>query len=102
MAQELTRPDHVSTGPAPFSDGFEGGSTSGEGSVNVVHGVHIHSFPLAGMTISQARDELAELMGVEPTWMAVVDGEEAGEDSVIHEGQVLTFVRPAGEKGCCL
>ena len=99
MSRELTQRSQTSTGPVPYSDGFEGGSTSGEGSVDVIHGVHIHSFPLAGMTIGQARDEMSELMGIDPTAVAVVDGEEADEEAVIHEGQVLTFVKPAGEKG---
>jgi hypothetical protein len=31
--------------------------------------------------------------------MAVVDGREAGEDTVLAQGQVLNFVKHAGEKG---
>ncbi len=69
------------------------------GSVSVVHGVYAHSFPLAGLRVHDARAHLEERMNVAPDATAVVDGVEAGEDTVLAEGQVLTFVKHAGEKG---
>jgi hypothetical protein len=38
-------------------------------------------------------------MNIDPEAVAVIDGEEADDDTVLHEGQVLNFVAAAGEKG---
>jgi hypothetical protein len=69
------------------------------GQVSVIHGVYAHDLPLAGMTVQKARKELANKMNIDPTAVAVVDGTEVGNDTRLSEGQVLTFVKPAGEKG---
>jgi hypothetical protein len=67
--------------------------------VEVIHGVYAHSLPLAGMTVRQARAELEQRMNIDPDAMAVVDGHEADEDTILAQGQVLNFVKHAGEKG---
>ena len=69
------------------------------GSVSVVHGVYAHSFPLAGLHVRDARGQLEERMNIDPDAIAVVDGNEVDEDTVLVEGQMLTFVKHAGEKG---
>jgi hypothetical protein len=69
-----------------------------EGRVEVIHGVYAHSLPLAGLTARRARLELRDRMNIDPEALALVDGAEAGEDTVLREGQVLNFVKPAG--GC--
>ena len=69
------------------------------GDVSVVHGVYAHDFPLAGLRVRDARSQLEERMNIDPDATAVVDGNEADEDVVLVEGQVLTFVKHAGEKG---
>jgi hypothetical protein len=61
--------------------------------------VYAHSLPLAGMTVRQARAELGQRMNIDPDAMAVVDGHETDEDTVLAQGQVLNFVKHAGEKG---
>ena len=38
-------------------------------------------------------------MNIDPTAVATVDGVEADEHTVLNEGQVLNFVKQAGEKG---
>jgi hypothetical protein len=38
-------------------------------------------------------------MNIAPDAIAVVDGVETGETAVLTEGQVLNFVKHAGEKG---
>ena len=47
----------------------------------------------------RARAELEERMNIDPEATAVIDGVEANEGTVLREGQVLNFVKPAGEKG---
>lgn len=99
MARERLRQDNFSTGPDPFSDGGVATADAREGRVEVIHGVYAHSLPLVGMTIRQARSELQDRMNIDPEAMAVVDGVETDDDQILREGQVLNFVRPAGEKG---
>jgi hypothetical protein len=99
MRTERTRPETFATGPEPFSDDFSTGTATATGRVDVIHGVYAHSLPLAGMTVRQARLELEERMNIDPDALAVVDGIESNEDTVLQEGQVLNFVKPAGEKG---
>ena len=51
------------------------------------------------MTVRTARGELEERMNIDPDAVAVVDGVEVDPDVTLREGQVLNFVKPAGEKG---
>ena len=98
MALEKVVYEGVHTGPA--GDDYAGTATvTRSGRVDVIHGVYAHSLPLAGMTVRQARIELEERMNIDPEALAVVDGSESLEDTVLREGQVLNFLTPAGEKG---
>jgi hypothetical protein len=100
MPTERERNEQFSSGPAPFSDEFGTSTTSvGERHVEVIHGVHAHSFPLASMTVRTARAELSERLNLDPTATATVDGFQVDEDFVLSEGQVLNFLKRAGEKG---
>jgi hypothetical protein len=99
MSREKGNQDKFATGPDPFSDGFDEGSGSRGGDVEVIHGVYSHTLPLAGATIAEARVDLADRMNIDPEAVAVIDGEEAGNDAVLREGQVLNFVKAFGERG---
>jgi hypothetical protein len=96
MTQEkLYNQGGTALGPDAASDGF----ITGERHVEVIHGVYSHSLPLVGMTVAQARDELTHRMNIDPDAVSVVDGQEVDENTVLQEGQVLNFVKRAGEKG---
>jgi hypothetical protein len=97
MGLEQLVPESLTTGSAEDHGGTATATRSGR--VQVIHGVYAHSLPLAGMTVRQARTELEERMNIDPEAVAVVDGSEAEEDTVLREGQVLNFLTPAGEKG---
>jgi hypothetical protein len=98
MASEKVIRERLHTGPS--RDDFAGTATATRsGRVDVIHGVYAHSLPLAGMTVRQARTELEERMNIDPEALAVVDGLEAEEESILREGQVLNFLTLAGEKG---
>jgi hypothetical protein len=99
MTQEQLRHGQVHLGPSGDADEFSDTATSHGGNVQVIHGVHAHSMPISGMTIRQARAELEERLNLAPDALAVVDGNEADEDTVLTENQVLNFVKHAGEKG---
>ena len=98
MTLEQTKNEQqVQIGPAPFSDEFQ--KPQSEGRVEVVHGLSNHSLPFVGMTAGQAKSELADLFHIDPNAQAIVDGHEVGDDVILQEGQVLTFLLTAGEKG---
>ena len=100
MSIERERVGDFSTGPDPISDEFAATTVAAtQGSVDVIHGVYAHSLPLAGMTVRDARQELEDRMNIDPEAIPVVDGREADEDTLLAEGQVLNFVKHAGEKG---
>ena len=86
-------------GAAALLEEGDGSPATAGGNVSVVYGVYAHSLPLAGMRVCDARDRLEERMNIAPDAAAVVDGEEVDESAVLEEGQVLTFVKHAGEKG---
>jgi hypothetical protein len=97
---EQVRQEGFVGGPVPFGDGFATATaTANSACVEVIHGVYAHSLPLAGLTVGQARAELEDRMNIDPEAVAVVDGSAAGEDVVLRQGQVLNFVKAAGEKG---
>jgi hypothetical protein len=98
MSSERGRNEQVSLGPEPFGDPFV--STAGQGgNVDVVHGVYAHSMPLGGMRVRDARAELEERMNIDPDAVALIDGQEVDEETVLAEGQTLNFIKHAGEKG---
>jgi hypothetical protein len=99
MRDEQIRTETLGTGPDPFHDEFASTSRKRDGRVDVIHGVYAHSMPLAGMAVRLARAELEERMNIDPDSLAVVDGVEVSEDTILREGQVLNFVKHAGEKG---
>jgi hypothetical protein len=95
MGNAVLLREKVSTGPERDGDG----AAARSGRVEVIHGVYAHSLPLAGMTVLQARTELEDRMNIDPEALAVIDGVEADDDTVLREGQVVNFLTPAGEKG---
>lgn len=100
MPNERIRNEGFAAGADSFSDDFASGTAvATEGQVEVIHGVYAHTFPLSGMTVGQARTELADRMNIDPESIAVVDGNEVGDDTVLGEGMVLNFVKHSGEKG---
>jgi len=99
MANERLRDETFGAGPGTFSDEFAAGTAVAEGHVEVIHGVYAHSLSLAGITVGQARVELADRMNIDPDAIAVVDGTEVPDDTILGEGQTLNFVKHAGEKG---
>jgi hypothetical protein len=99
MTAERIRDESLGSGPTPFSDEFESGTAVADGRVEVIHGVYAHSLPLAGMTIGQARSELEDRLNIDPDAIAVLDGRQVTDDTIVTEGSVLNFVKAAGEKG---
>ena len=81
--------------------GGPGGPASGVdiSPVTVCHGPYSEQLPVAGMTVGEVRVRYSDRFDLDPLSQAIVDGQEAGEDTVLGSGQMLSFIRRAGEKG---
>ncbi len=68
--------------------------------VRVIYGVHSLDVNIAGRTVGEVRAALRQALNISPQAVAVVDGREVLESVILQAGEVLEFVRLAGEKGC--
>jgi hypothetical protein len=83
---ELPLDDSISQTPAPEA-------------VLISSGLHAAEFPVSGRSVAEIRRRLADRLDIDPESQAVVDGHFVSDDTVVTAGQVLSFMRHAGEKG---
>jgi len=69
------------------------------GKVKVIYGVHAIEATLAGRTVLSVREALAQPLNISPRAVALVNGQEVDSTHVLGQGELLEFVRYAGEKG---
>lgn len=69
------------------------------GKVKVIYGVHTIEAGLAGRSVLSVRDALAQPLNISPRAVALVNGQEVDGTHVLSPGELLEFVRYAGEKG---
>ena len=67
--------------------------------VTVSHWPYCERLPVGDMTVAEIRARYAQRFDIDPQSVATVDGHEASGETVVAAGQVLMFVRRAGEKG---
>ncbi|MBI3781159.1 MAG: hypothetical protein HY278_08910 [candidate division NC10 bacterium] len=75
------------------------GQPKAQEQVRVLYGVHSLEANLAGRMVADVRQALRQALNISPQAVAVVDGREVEEGTVLLAGQQLEFVRLAGEKG---
>jgi hypothetical protein len=97
---ERTRPPREggSGGPSILGSPFAPPADPG-GPVTVTHGPYSEQLPVGGMSVAQIRARFRDRFDIDPTSQAILDGHEVGDDVVVRDGQMLAFVRRAGEKG---
>ncbi len=69
------------------------------GKVRIVYGIHALEASLAGRTVLSVREALSQPLNISPHAVALVDGQEVEAGYVLNPGELLEFVRYAGEKG---
>jgi hypothetical protein len=97
---ESTRPrpqEDFVPGPGAPSDVFSQGDVGGLVTVN--HGLHTEQLPVGNMTVGEIRARYTDRFDIDPHSQAQIDGTPVGDDTVCRPGQMLMFVRHAGEKG---
>src|SRR5437899_8491226 len=67
--------------------------------VRVIAGADVQDLDLVGRTVADARAVAQAIFGVAPDALALLDGHHVDEHTVLGEGQLLEFVKHAGEKG---
>lgn len=78
--------------------GFFDGPDNGD-LVTVASGPYAEQLPVANMTVGEVRVRFRDRFDIDPRSQAVLAGRDVGDDTRIQPGQVLMFVRRAGEKG---
>ena len=85
-------------GGMPGGSGGSGGS--GGGTVNVQHAMHSFHLDVAGQKVSDVKGKFSKLLNIDPEAIAVIDGNEVSDDTVIGEGvETLHFVKRSSVKG---
>lgn len=67
--------------------------------VRIIYGVHSLEVNIAGRSVEEIRAQLSQALNIGPRAIAVIDGREVMESTILQGGEVLEFVRLAGEKG---
>ncbi len=65
----------------------------------VRYGAHSAALPVVGKTIDAVRRELSPTWNIDANASVYVDSQTASGNHVVQAGQVLEFIRPAGQKG---
>jgi hypothetical protein len=69
------------------------------GTVQVISGASVQSFPIAGMRVEHARGLLNTILRLDPQGPVLVNGRRASGVHRLEAGDVLELVHHAGEKG---
>ncbi len=99
METQRTRTRFVDIGSGDDLFGALGGTAVGTELARVVHGTYNEALPVAEMSIAQVRRRFGDLLDIHPEATGMLDGVSVDDDVIVQAGQVLLFVRPAGEKG---
>jgi hypothetical protein len=75
-------------------------SLGGDDLVTVASGPYAEQLPVANLTVGEIRGRFRDRFDIDPRSQAVLAGNEVGDETVVRPGQLLMFVRRAGEKGC--
>jgi hypothetical protein len=68
--------------------------------ISVRHGVNeLKLDTLAGKTITEVRDQLADILNIPENAQARLNGSPISNDSTLSDGASVEFVKTAGEKG---
>jgi hypothetical protein len=95
--QERQR-ERTARGPAR-GGGFWDGEPDDGGTATVSHGPYAEELPVAGLEVGQIRERFHDRFDIDPVSQAYVNGSPVADDTVLRTGQLLVFMRPAGEKG---
>lgn len=97
--RQADRMQIVTGGGSPDDDFFDD-AQAGTGLANVSHGPYVEQLPVANLSVSQVRERFEDRLDIHPEAVALLDGNPVDDAATVRAGQMLAFIRPAGEKGC--
>jgi hypothetical protein len=95
--KDKTRTRHR-PGPSGLGDIF-GGGNGDRANATVSSGIHAEQLPVAGMSVGAIRQRFASRLEITAESLSFIGGHPVGEETIVGEGEVLSFMRAAGEKG---
>ena len=94
--QNLPPREHL---PGPGSLSLFNDPADAPALVMVACGPYAEQLPVDRMTVAQIRARFRDRFDIDARAVAVVDGQDVNDQTVVRAGQVLTFVQRSGEKG---
>lgn len=98
MNEKTHSPSEPAAGGGGLDGIFEDG-LGGDGLVTVSSGPYAEQLPVANMTVGVIRTRFRDRFDIDPRSQAVLGGNEVGDETIVRPGQLLMFMRRAGEKG---
>ena len=97
LEKTRTRPQPPTTGSDSLGDIFSADTIAEP--VTVSHGPYAERLPVGGMSVGEIRHRYRDRFDIDPSSHPVVDGNDVNDNTIVRPGQILTFIRRAGEKG---
>jgi hypothetical protein len=99
--REQNRSEHERfSGPGGLGTLFDEPDDTGR-LVMVSTPLYSEQLPVSGSTVGEIRARFRTRMDIDPHSVAVLDGRDVDDETLVQPGQTLTFVRRAGQKGGC-
>ena len=97
---ERTRPTHEqSAGGGGITALFDDDEEPTRHLVMVASGPYAERLPVTNMSVGEVRARFSDRFDIDPRSVAVLDGHDVNDATVVRAGQVLMFMHRAGEKG---
>ena len=96
--RQASRMQVITGGDGPRDEFFD--TEAPTGTATVSHGPYLEELPVANLSVSQIRERFADRLDIHPEAVALLDGDPVDDAATVRAGQLLAFIRPAGEKGC--
>lgn len=65
----------------------------------VKSGQYLEQLPVGGMTVKEVRSKYSSQMNIHGNAVSIINKKQVDDNTVVEEGQVLTFIHKSGEKG---
>src|ERR1019366_655092 len=84
-------------GPGGFGAPFDNDESNT--AVTVTSGIYAEQLPVGNSSVGEIRTRFRDRLDIDPQSVAILDGRDVDDQTAVRAGQVLMFVRRAGEKG---